>query len=97
MGLILGKIKGNHPFYSYERKQELLLSTYWEPKKVVVLTGNMQGRKRNVVFLFGDLIIFFATHKEWLLLPIIIILAVLGIMLFFVQTSVIAPTIYTIF
>ncbi|WP_300709831.1 DUF5989 family protein [uncultured Desulfovibrio sp.] len=39
----------------------------------------------------------FARHGQWFLLPLLVLLLTLGVLLFFAQTSVIAPFIYTLF
>lgn len=39
----------------------------------------------------------FARHGQWFLLPLLVLLLALGLLLFFAQTSVIAPFIYTLF
>lgn len=39
----------------------------------------------------------FAHHGQWFLLPLLVLLLALGVLLFFAQTSVIAPFIYTLF
>lgn len=39
----------------------------------------------------------FVRHGQWFLLPLLVLLLALGVLLFFAQTSVIAPFIYTLF
>jgi hypothetical protein len=45
----------------------------------------------------GELIVFFWLHKWWWLTPMILVLLVFGILIFFAQSSAIAPFIYTLF
>lgn len=45
----------------------------------------------------GELIVFFWQHKWWWLTPMILVLLVFGILIFFAQSSAIAPFIYTLF
>ena len=40
---------------------------------------------------------FFKVRKKWWLLPIIIVMVIMGALLVFAQSSVLAPFIYTIF
>jgi len=40
---------------------------------------------------------FFRMRKKWWLAPIIIMLLLLGLLIFFTQTSAVAPFIYTLF
>jgi hypothetical protein len=45
----------------------------------------------------GELWSFLKVRKKWWLLPIILILLVVGALLVFAQSSVLAPFIYTVF
>lgn len=40
---------------------------------------------------------FLKTRKKWWLIPIIVMLFMLGLLMFFAQTSTVAPFIYTLF
>ena len=45
----------------------------------------------------GELLSFFWQHKWWWLTPMILVLLIFGILIFFAQSSAIAPFIYTLF
>jgi hypothetical protein len=47
--------------------------------------------------IFAELWAFMRERKKWWLLPIVFIIAVLGLILVFAQGSALAPFIYTIF
>jgi len=47
--------------------------------------------------IFADLWRFMLIRKKWWLLPIIIVIALLGLILVFAQGSPLAPFIYTVF
>jgi hypothetical protein len=47
--------------------------------------------------LVRELWLFMRVRKKWWLLPIIVVLLVMGVLLVFAQSSVLAPFIYTIF
>jgi len=47
--------------------------------------------------LFGELWKFMSKRKKWWLAPVIVILFLLGILIFFAQGSAVAPFIYTLF
>jgi hypothetical protein len=47
--------------------------------------------------IFRDIWGFMKVHKQWWLLPMILVFTLLGILLVFAQTSPLAPFIYTIF
>jgi len=50
--------------------------------------------KLNILFEFWD---FLKVRKKWWLAPIIIMLLLLGALMFFTQSSAVAPFIYTLF
>jgi hypothetical protein len=45
----------------------------------------------------GELISFFWQHKWWWLTPMILVLVIFGLLIFFAQSSAVAPFIYTLF
>jgi Family of unknown function (DUF5989) len=47
--------------------------------------------------ILGELFTFFSTNKRWWLTPLIVILALFGLLIAFAQTSAVAPFIYTLF
>jgi len=47
--------------------------------------------------LVGELWAFMRVRKKWWLLPILVVMVVVGALLVFAQSSVLAPFIYTIF
>jgi len=47
--------------------------------------------------LLRELWTFLRVRKKWWLLPIIVVLLLVGVLLIFAQSSVLAPFIYTIF
>jgi hypothetical protein len=51
------------------------------------------GKMRIIKELFG----FLAHNKKWWLAPIIIVFLLFGMLIFFTQSSAIAPFIYTLF
>jgi len=49
------------------------------------------------ISIVGELWEFLRIRKKWWLLPIVIVLLLVGALLVFAQTSVLAPFIYTLF
>lgn len=45
----------------------------------------------------GEFISFFWQHKWWWLTPMILVLVLFGLLIFFAQSSAVAPFIYTLF
>jgi hypothetical protein len=54
-------------------------------------------RARSMPLLFGEVLGFFFRQGHYIVLPILVMVLCLGLILFFVQSSVLAPFIYTIF
>jgi hypothetical protein len=54
--------------------------------------GKLSAPKR-----FLDILTFFARQGHYLFLPTLVVLIALGMVLFFVKTSALAPFIYTLF
>lgn len=47
--------------------------------------------------IFGELIVFLWRRKLWWLIPMVVILVLFGLLLVAVQSSAVAPFIYTLF
>jgi len=47
--------------------------------------------------LFGEIWRFMKVRKKWWLLPLVLLIALLGLILVFAQGSALAPFIYTVF
>lgn len=69
----------------------------WTEKTVEVSEGAHPAKRRPAIVAPFDVIVFFVRHRQWIVIPTVVILAILGIILFFAQSSVLAPLIYTIF
>lgn len=94
LGLLYQRSK-EASFFSYWNDVKDLKSYGWSEKVVSVKVGH--NKKRNMLLQFYDVLRFFIENKQWWLIPLIIFLLIIGLILFFVQTSVLAPFIYTLF
>ena len=61
--------------------------------RTTILGSNAMARRG----LGGELWAFMRVRKKWWLLPILVVMVLVGVLLVFAQTSVLAPFIYTIF
>ena len=90
---------GAHPFHSWNITLPAL-TTGWEalPQTTPDSFAGEAKRagSRSLISLFAETLIFFAERGHYLLLPVLLFLLLLGLILFFVQTSALAPFIYTI-
>ena len=68
----------------------------WQPKTTHTLVQN-NSSKASMWSIFYTALRHFAMHGQWFLIPLVVLLLSLGIVLFFAQTSAIAPFIYTLF
>ena len=89
----------SHPFHGWDITPPSL-TTGWEalPEFTVQAVANrsMMSGSRSPVWLLLETLAFFARRGHYLLLPVLVLLLLLGLILFFVQSSVLAPFIYTI-
>jgi hypothetical protein len=70
----------------------------WQPKTISTITHHDASSRRRYLLFQPFLVLgFFIEHRTYFLVPVVIILIVLGLILFFVQTSALAPFIYTLF
>ncbi len=98
VGLVLARLRGRHPFYSWEDRAPEDMEG-WHQKTVATIGAEVPGMAK-----FQHLwkqpfrvIGFFFKRRHYLMIPALVILIALGLILFFVQTSALAPMIYTLF
>jgi len=73
-------------------------SSAWRPlDEAEADTTESGGGQRGLPLLLAGVIAFFIRRRQFILLPILILLLIVGLALFFVQSSVLAPFIYTLF
>jgi uncharacterized protein DUF5989 len=84
-------------FHSWD-EQPPESATAWQPLPAEEAEdAAAQNRQRSLPVLLAAVVAFFIRRKQYVLLPILILLLILGLALFFVQSSAIAPFIYTLF
>lgn len=93
-GLFFGKTSPAQPFVRWQTPGEA--TTFgWQPKTVSTMT-NDQG-VAGLGGTFYAVLKYFVQRGQWFLLPLVVLLLAAGLLLFFAQTSTIAPFIYTLF
>jgi hypothetical protein len=93
------RLKASNPFFRWDSDTPSIISQWHRlpaAESVPVADTSVSRKSRSMIRLFFESIGFFIRRGHYLLLPILLILLVLGIILFFVQSSVLAPFIYTI-
>ena len=67
----------------------------WLPKEVQTWTDD--DTKNSLLEQTGKIISVFIENGQWILIPVVILSLILGMIFFFLETSVLAPFIYTLF
>lgn len=94
LGFFRRRSKPWSPFVRWENSMPK--SAAWSPKITQTIFHERAGAA-NLVGSACNVVLYFARHGNWLLIPLLVILLSLGLILFFVQTSALAPFIYTLF
>jgi hypothetical protein len=96
LGWALRRLKGSDPIYAWRGDAPRSMEG-WRPKEVLFETRVGQTGKPNVARRFLGVLQFFATRGHYVYLPTLVILMSLGLVLFFVKSSALAPFLYTLF
>lgn len=72
-------------------------STWWEPIELLDADGDSGDRYRSLPLLLAGIVGFFFRRGNYLLVLIVVLLVLLGLILYFVESSALAPFIYTFF
>ena len=96
IGWLLRQIKGDAPIYQWAEHPPLVMEG-WYSKEVLFETNQGAGGSLGTARRFFHVMEFFVSRGHYLFLPTLVILVALGLVLFFVKTSALAPLIYTLF
>jgi len=98
VGWLIRHTSGSAPFYSWvgEAPQEI---EGWTDKQVDdhTLSVAKEGKKRGTLLMPVDVFAAFIRYRRFVMLPVLVVLIALGVLMFFVSTSSLAPLIYTLF
>jgi hypothetical protein len=99
IGLLLRATKGTHPIYGWSDQLPTKMEG-WHRKEFAMdinaLLEQHRGQKKHRVGVI-NVMMFFAQRGHYVMMPVLFTLVALGIALFFLQTSALAPFIYTLF
>ncbi|MEG2172533.1 MAG: DUF5989 family protein [Desulfovibrionaceae bacterium] len=84
-------------FYHTWERGEQGPRAVWRSKTVQTLVHVAGQKQKSLVGNAYEILCYFARHGNWMLLPVLALLLFLGIIMFFAQTSSLAPFIYTLF
>ncbi|MGK7933878.1 MAG: DUF5989 family protein [Microcystaceae cyanobacterium] len=98
VGLVLRSVKGTEPFYTWEKTCELTVKG-WVKKELTedIKTFDKSSQKLPLILQPIKIISYFSRNGHYLFIPLLILMLILGLVMFFVQTSSLAPFIYTLF
>ena len=92
-----GVLRERYPIVEWEAAKPDLGATGWEEKRLQ-RTAAREGEKRRPLLLLPLLLLsYFARERQFVVIPVVLLLVILGLVLLFLQTSAIAPFIYTLF
>jgi hypothetical protein len=96
VGWLVRKMKGLDPIYTWDETVPAGMEG-WHRKEVLFETNIGHTGKPNLLRRLLGVLRFFVGRGHYVFLPALVILIALGMVLFFVQSSALAPFIYTLF
>lgn len=99
IGLIMRVARGSSPFFAWQDGETSPAFEHWTPKTVVADHRRPELHVSRASLLTQPAIVlrYFVRHGHYFLVPVLLILVSFGLLLFFVQSSSLAPFIYTLF
>lgn len=97
VGVLLRRISGLGPIVTWDKAQPAGGLEGWHPKEVAFEVQVGRRGKPSLARRFLTVLQFFARRGHYIFLPTLILLLALGVVLFFVKSSALAPFIYTLF
>ena len=98
LGVFQQKLYGTGPFFWWQQNNAPNIRSAWKPlPSTQTVSGKDQLAARGVGSQLVKIIKFFVGAGRYFYLPLLILLLVLGLVFFLVQSSVLAPLIYTLF
>jgi hypothetical protein len=94
VGTIRQRLIGHNPFRPWTRRPPG--ETAWTRRNQQLETPEVADRQSSVQVV-TSVIGFFVRQRNWFMLPALVLLIALGILVFFVQGTALAPMIYTLF
>lgn len=96
VGWLVGKLKGRDPIYSWTLAPPDGMEG-WHPKQVLCEAHLGSAGRSSSARRFVKIVRFFIERGHYLFLPTLVVLMALGLVLFFVKSSALAPFIYALF
>ena len=90
---------GTHPFHTWTH-QPPQTAAGWEPLHLdndAPTTQTTRTSRRSLITQLFGVVGFFARRGHWAMMPILILMLIIGLVLFFISSTALAPFVYTIF
>lgn len=99
VGIGLKIFNGTQPFYFWTGKFKSIDMVGWIQKEVKLYDEEVKSDHPKTFILYQPIkvISFFVRHKNYAFIPLIAFMLILGLIMFFVKSSSLAPFIYTLF
>lgn len=99
IGLLLRATKGTHPIYGWSHQYPTKMEGWHRKEFAMDINALLEQHRRQKKHRVGviNVMMFFAQRGHYVMMPVLFTLVALGIALFFLQTSALAPFIYTLF
>jgi len=99
IGLFMRIARGSSPFFAWQDGQTSAAFEGWTPKTVVADHRRPELHVSRASLLAQPALVlrYFVRHGHYFLVPVLLLLVSFGLLLFFVQSSSLAPFIYTLF
>jgi len=97
VGVLLRAFRGSGPIATWDRAPPAGGLEGWRPKEVACEVRAGRRGKPSLAMRFLAVLQFFVRRGHYVFLPALVIVLALGLVLFFVKSSALAPFIYTLF
>ena len=97
VGVLLRTFRGSGPILTWDRAPPAGGLEGWRPKEVACEVQVSRRGKPSLAMRFLAVLQFFVRRGHYVFLPALVIVLALGLVLFFVKSSALAPFIYTLF
>lgn len=98
VGVLFRKQQTSYSFYAWQDKFMNQVEGWikWESREDIQLL-HPGAKKRPLMLQLAWVVAYFMRNGHYLLIPVLVLLLVLGLIMFFVKASALAPFIYTLF
>ncbi len=97
VGILFKKQQKNTSFYTWQSRLSYQVEGWRKLNEVNLEPRQLEDKKRSLVLQVAWIIAYFVRNKHYLFIPVLVLLLVLGLLMFFIKASAFAPFIYTLF